>query len=644
MIGLMLRIPPACSAVALLLGCLAFSHAAERPNILWITAEDMSPTLGCYGDDYATTPHLDRFAEQSTRYSHAFATAAVCSPSRACLIHGVAATTQGTHPMRSLLPLPTDMKGLPALLRDAGYYTCNNVKTDYNTASEPEIVEASWDESSATADWRDRADGKPFFSVINLMTSHQSRTMVWPYEQFQSEIQSQLMAGEIHSPAAAPVPPYYPDTPLVRKTIARYYDCVTVMDKQVGQILADLQRDGLADDTIVFFYSDHGSGMPRHKRVLYDSGMRVPLMIRFPDRYKTSAPTEAGGWTDRLVCFADFLPSVLSLAGIQSLPDYVTGQPFLGPLQTTPREYVFGHRDRVDEIIDKARSVRSKRYLYIRNFMPHRGWNQQNAWCDQGAIRADFYALAESGQATAAQAQYLNARRPREELYDCETDPLNLNNLADSPKHQPTLREMQLTLARELVRSNDVGFIPEIELKRIAETKPPMLVWKGVMKAFLRRQLEAASFVGTERFENIAYALDAEDPAVRYWGAVACTACDRLPQDLRAALRDRLDDESLAVRIEAAGALVKHGDREEGYEVLDEILTDFDRSPTVLLYASRTVELLADPSRRELMQSLHDRFKNEPGDMAWFIRFSTTGYLNRLPSQEEDETTSQLSK
>jgi arylsulfatase A-like enzyme len=606
--------------------------AAERPNILWITAEDMSPTLGCYGDRYATTPNLDQLASQSTRYSHAFATAPVCSPSRACLIHGVPATTQGTHPMRSLMPLPESMNGLPAVLRDAGYYTSNNVKTDYNTAAEPTIVEASWNASSPTAHWRGRSDGQPFFSVINLMTSHQSRTMVWPYQQFQTEVQNQLAADQVHSPDTAPVPPYYPDTPLVRKTIARYYDCVTAMDQQVGQILADLKADGLDDRTIVFFFSDHGSGMPRHKRALYDSGMRVPLMIRFPDAYQAFAPTDRGQWSDRLVCFADFLPTVLSLAGVDRLPEYVSGRPFLGPLATEPRRYVFGHRDRVDEILDKSRSVRSKNFLYIRNFMPHRGWNQQNAWCDQADVRGEFYALAESGQATAAQAQYLSPSRPREELYDCVGDPMNLDNLAGSPDHQATLQRMRRVLRRELLDSRDLGFVPEIELKQIAETEPPM-TWVRSETANLSLPLRAADLVGTQRFDAIARTLRHDDPSVRYWGAVACTAADALPSRLKDALKECLSDGSVAVQIEAAGALVKHGRRSVGYAALEKIISDPASDPTELLYAARTVELLADPEPRGLMQSLYDRFEDAPGDMAWFIRFSTTGYLNRLPKQ-----------
>jgi N-sulfoglucosamine sulfohydrolase len=327
-----------------------------QPNIVWITAEDMSLTLGCYGDEYAVTPHLDRLATQSVRYTRAFANAPVCSPARSCLITGCYPTSLGTQHMRSAFPLPEGMRGFPALLRASGYFTTNNVKTDYNTSHAQAIVKASWDESSERAHWRNRDRKRPFFSVFNLMESHQSRTMVWPYERFVQEIQSQLAPEEIHDPDLAPLPPYYPDTPIVRRTVARFYDCVTLMDRRVGEILRQLEEDGLAEETIVFFFSDHGSGLPRHKRALLDSGMHVPLLIRFPEKYRHLATASPGETVDRLVSFVDFAPTLLSLAGIE-IPDEMQGRAFLGEQSGEPREYAFGHRDRVDEAFDLSVAV-----------------------------------------------------------------------------------------------------------------------------------------------------------------------------------------------------------------------------------------------------------------------------------------------
>ena len=253
------------------LGPLLFSVSPNRPNVLWITAEDMSPVLGCYGHPDAITPNLDKFSKQSVRFTHAFASAPVCSPSRSCLIQGSYPTSLGTQQMRSGFPLPAPMKGFPALLRKSGYFTTNNVKTDYNSGNYRDIIASSWNQSSAEAHWHLNPESKkPFFSVFNLMTSHQSRTMVWPYDRFEKEIQSKLSENEIHHPNKINLPPYYPDTPVIRKTVARFHDCVTVMDKEVGEILRQLDEDGMSENTIVFFYSDHGSGMPRHKRALLD--------------------------------------------------------------------------------------------------------------------------------------------------------------------------------------------------------------------------------------------------------------------------------------------------------------------------------------------------------------------------------------
>lgn len=599
----------------------------SSPNILWITAEDMSATLGCYGDSFATTPNIDRLASESCRYTNAFATSPVCSPSRACLINACIAPHTGTHPMRSLFPLPEPMNGFPDLLRHVGYFTSNNVKTDYNTSSEQRIIAASWDRNGSQASWHLRDEGQRFFSIHNLMTSHQSRTMVWPYEQFEQEVQSRLDPSEIHDPMRVPLPPYYPDTPLVRQTLARYYDCVTVMDKEVGEILDRLEADGLSDDTIVFFYSDHGSGMPRHKRALFDSGMHVPLLIRFPEKYRHLAPCKPGETTDRLVSFEDFGPTVLSLAGISELPGFMRGKPFLGSLAGEPRSYVYGHRDRVDEIIDCARSVRSKRYLYIRNYMPHLGYHQPSAWVDQGEVKEDFFALADSGKATEAQWQFLGPTRPREELYDCESDPMNLNNLAESADHQDTLKRFRRVLRQELIASSDLGFVPEIELwRQTAGTTPRQAAAAG--RFDVSGLMDAAELVGSDDFEAIATALADQDPCIRYWAAVACSASESLPVDLANRLREHFSDPSDAVRIEAAGAIAKHLEDSSAFDLLLELTRGSNE--TTILHAARKLELLANPLQREQIQALADRFADAPGDVAWCIRFTTSAYLRRV--------------
>ena len=590
----------------------------------------MSPTLGCYGDTYAATPNIDALAQESTKYNLAFATSPVCSPSRACLINGLIATSQGAHPMRSEFPLPAALDGFPRLLREQGFFTSNNAKTDYNSGAAKRIIDNAWDQCGEQAHWRQRKPSQPFFAIFNLMTSHQSRTMVWPYAQFKSEVQSKLAIDQRHDPAMAPIPPYYPDTPLVRKTVARFYDCVSVMDAEVGEILKQLSEDGLADNTIVFFYSDHGSGMPRHKRALFDSGMHVPLMVRFPRQYAAMRPTAPGETTDRIVCFEDFAPTVLSLTGFASLPGHMQGKPFLGKLDDSKRKVVHGHRDRVDEIVDLSRSVRDERFLYIRNFMPHLGWNQQSAWIDQGEIRQDFYAAAKAGNMTPAQRQYLGGSRPIEELYDCVEDPMNLNNLAGGTQFEAKLSEMRTAMQDYIAKSTDLGFVPEVELHRITKATTPMQ-WAAENAAYLQTAQRAAMAVGSDDSNAIMPWMTHENASARYWACVACSAVKTLDPDLVLALEKQLNDTSLAVQIEAANALARHAHQNKSYAKLVDLLQHDDT--TVLIHAARTVELLADPVHRGPMQALFDKYENAEGDMAWFIRFTTTGYLSRLEAE-----------
>ncbi len=619
------------------------THAApDRPNILWITAEDMSPTLGCYGDSYAHTPNLDAFARESVRYTRAFATAPVCSPSRSTLITGCYAPSLGTQNMRSAFPIPDDMRGFPALLRGAGYYASNNVKTDYNNANWREIIAASWDESSAKAHWRGRTDkGRPFFCVFNLMTSHQSRTMVWPRERFFAEVQSRLAPDEIHDPAKAPLPPYYVDTPVVRRTVARFYDCVTVMDNEVGAILKQLEQDGLAEDTIVFFYSDHGSGMPRHKRALLDSGMHVPLMTRFPENYRHLAPAGPGATIDRLVSFVDFGPTALSLAGIKPSGD-MQGVPFLGTHAGAPRSHVFGHRDRVDEVSDLARSVRGPRFLYIRNYMPHLGYNQPTAWPDLGEIRHEFYRLTDRARMTDAQWRFAGPRRPVEELYDCANDPLNLTNLAASPEHRARLEQMRKTLAGHLASTRDVGFLPESEAWRRFGGTPAWQAARNDENA-LRKRRAAAGSVGFGGESVFLRNLSDTDPATRYWGALGLAAGDKISTKAHRRLVSALADDSAAVRVEAANALARHGGLDAALPTLVQELSNPDLN--VVLHAARTVQLLGAPAKAavsEMKKTLARAEKIRPPDtpptvvqsgeqdLAMFVAFAAKAFVTDL--------------
>jgi len=606
-----------------------------RPNILWITAEDMSPTLGCYGDKYATTPNIDHLAKQSTRYDNAFAASPVCSPSRSTLITGMYNVSTGTHQMRSGFPLPTGVKGFPSYLRDTGYFTTNNVKTDYNTSDSERLIAESWNESSADAHWRNPARKKdqPFFSVFNLMTSHQSRTMVWPYAAFEKHVQSKLSPGEIHDPKNAPVPPYYADTPLVRKSIARYYDCVTAMDKEVGGILAQLKEDGLADDTIVFFYSDHGSGMPRHKRLLHDSGMKVAMLVHFPEKWQHLRPTEPGKATDRLVSFVDFAPTVLQLTE-QNIPAYMQGSPFLAS-DAPERKIVYGTRDRVDEVFDCARSVRDKRWLYIRNHRPDLGWGQPSVFSDLGEIRASILGNAK----TPAQKHFTSQARQAEELYDCQADPNNVTNLVNSgtPKVKEALKKMRTEYKRVRGEIRDLGAIPESEMRLwIDQESAPMrdiVLGKTDQFPDLKAAWKGADYVGIRRSDNQEYAeecfeiLESHPPEQRYW-AMATMRTTAIV--IRGRLEEYLDDTSPAVRIDLAWWLARGGGSEAALARLAKDLEHEDWA--VALQACRAIELLGEDaiSLKPTMRALYDRTRHAPGDNNFFIAFSSGAYLDKL--------------
>jgi len=617
------------------------TEAEDRPSILWITAEDMSATLGCYGDEYANTPNIDAFAKESVRYTHAFATAPVCSPSRSCLITGCYAPSLGTQQMRSAFPIPKSMKGFPSLLKNEGYYTSNNVKTDYNNANWRDIIRNSWNESSGTAHFSQRDGDGHFFSIFNLMTSHQSRTMVWPYEKFVADVQSKLSPGEIHDPKKAPLPPYYVDTPVVRKTVARFYDCVTAMDKEVGAILEQLQKDGQAENTIVFFYSDHGSGMPRHKRALLDSGMHVPLMIRFPQKWAHLAPGKPGTTLDRMVSFVDFAPTVLSLVGID-VPKEMQGVPFLGKQAGPVRTKVYGHRDRVDEVRDLSRSVRNRRFLYIRNYMPHLGYNQHTGWPDLGEIRHEFYRNTNQQKMSAAQWQFAGPTRPREELYDCQKDPLNLKNLATDPKHKKTLANLRRALQKHQSENHDFGFVPESEAwKMIGDSTPWEIGKQGNRRLALVRA--AAAKVGMNDEGAFLKNLKSKNASVRYWGAIGLVARDSLSKTAIAELKNALRDKSTAVKIEAANALARKVGINEGLPTLVRLLQHKDMN--TVLHACRTVETLGDeaksavPAMKELLKRCHKiRPPETPPtvvssgeqDLAMFSTLSIGGFLNRV--------------
>ncbi|HXW04356.1 MAG TPA: sulfatase-like hydrolase/transferase [Vicinamibacterales bacterium] len=436
--------------------------AAVRPNILWISNEDMSPRLGSYGDRLARTPALDRLARESIRFTRAFTTAPVCAPSRAAIITGMYQNAIGAQHMRTtedtvpelpgpyLAVPPFYVKAFPEYLRAAGYFTSNRSKTDYQFG----VPFTIWDDLGAQAHWRNRPDrSRPFFSVFNLEVTHESR--IFP--------SSPARKGKplVTDPASVQVPPYYPDTPLVRQELARVYDNIADMDAQVAEILAQLEADGLADQTIVFYWSDHGDGMPRAKRSLYDSGLHVPLMIRWPAALKPAFTP--GTTSDQLVSFVDLAPTVLALAGLE-VPGHIQGRVLVGPHAVPAPEYVYGARDRMDIEYDMMRSARDARFLYIRNFVPELPYAGLIPYRNQSDIMQELLRLQAEGRLNGPPALWLRTSRPVEELYDTIADPHQINDLAKDPAHRAPLERLRAAVADWMRRIGDQGLINEPEM------------------------------------------------------------------------------------------------------------------------------------------------------------------------------------
>jgi uncharacterized sulfatase len=603
--------------------------ASGRPNILWITAEDMNLQLGCYGDAYAVTPNLDRLAAEGVRYTHAFATAPVCSPARSCLVTGLYATTLGTQNLRSRFPVPDAVPGFPALLRAAGYYCSNSVKTDYNTSREPEIIAASWDDCSAKAHWRGRRPGQPFFAVFNSMDTHQSRT----FESHDPEVAKRLAPAERHDPAKAAVPPYYPDTPEVRRTIARFHDGVTLMDRDhAGRLLRELKEDGLEEETVVFFFGDNGMGLPRGKRTLYDSGLRVPLIARFPARHRAWAPAAPGGTSDRLVSFVDFAPTVLGLAGVAA-PPLMQGTAFLGPAAGPPRDAVFGARDRVDEAFDLSRSVREARWLYIRNYMPHLSGAQPERYSDQAGMRREIVRLAAEGKLGDGPMTYAGPRKPLEELYDAEADPHQVRNLAGDPGHATVLERMRGRLRSWILETRDLGFLTESEMARRTAGAPPFLMARWPDAYPLEKVLDAADLVGRPAaLERQVELLRDADPAVRFWAVTGLRAAGPEGAREHEALSATLHDATPCVRIETAALLAGQPEthRDAALDLLARELGSGDRDAA--LRAARALQSLGAHARpaRPAMEAALAGLRDRKDDPAMFARFALEEALERL--------------
>jgi N-sulfoglucosamine sulfohydrolase len=468
--GAMRRLIVAFLAVAALLGA---APRPARPNIVVIMFDDLSPRIGAYGDKLARTPNLDAFAKEAVRYTNAFTTSPVCAPSRAALFSGMHQNAIGAQHMRTkgiaglkgggpieyeAVP-PPRVKWFPELLRRAGYYTINVGKTDYQIG-DPFTI---WDVDAPQADWRQRPKDKPFLAFINLHHTHES--YLWPEDRKSDNPLVNLVTERnrrefadkprFTDPAKVVVPPYLPDTPAVRADLARLYDNIAFDEANVGRIMAALREDGVLDDTIVIIASDHGDGLPRMKRAIHDAGLRVPLMIRFPDGMGAAEP--------RLVSFVDLAPTILSLAGVEA-PAHMHGRPFAGPKKAAPRDYAFAAADRFDQMPERARTVIDGRFQYVRNFMPEVAHLRPLPFRDALPTMQEMWRLSKAGQLSPTMAQYFAAPRATEELYDLQADPHTVRNVASDPAYRSHILRLRRAFDGWQRRVPDLGALPEREM------------------------------------------------------------------------------------------------------------------------------------------------------------------------------------
>jgi len=497
--------------VGIALGCLiAFISAgasasesrAPRLNILLLVAEDLSSHLGSFGDAVARTPRLDALASEGVRFGRVFTTAPVCAPSRAALITGVHQNALGAQHMRTVdapgggyrsVP-PPEIKAFPELLRAAGYYTFTDDKLDYQfsgplAGSGPFTIWDAEGRAGAKTRWQGRAPGQPFFGLINFEVTHESGTFAplgaWPHSPMHLVMQLVRAFTFGFEPAAlAPdprsvvLPPYYPDVSSVRTELARHYGNIRFMDREVGEILDALEREGLAGDTIVIWTSDHGDGLPRAKRDLFDSGLHVPMIVRWPEG-RRPADLAVGVFDERLVSFVDLAPAILALAGLAK-PAWMHGQDFLDA-RIPARPYVFAARDRMDEVVDRQRAVRDARFKYIRSDHPELPGGHPLAFRDNQQMTRDLRAMFEAGRLDAVQARWFEPTG-EERLFDTESDPFEIHDLAGDPAFARELARMRAALdgflswMGDLEESDEQTMIARIQCDgRACVTPPPTL-------------------------------------------------------------------------------------------------------------------------------------------------------------------------
>jgi N-sulfoglucosamine sulfohydrolase len=584
--------------------------AQDRPNILWIVAEDISPFFGVYGNPDADTPHIDAYAKGSHVFLNAWTTAPICAPSRSALATGMYATSLGTQNLRSDVPRPNSIKPLPQIFKENGYWTALRGKTDYNF--DPAGLFDYWETDEAP--WRQNNTGKPFFAFMNLGSTHEgSGNMA---ERADPALE-RLAKDRFHDPKKVSLPPYFPDTPEMRRIWARYHDLISVWDQDVHAVLERLEADGKADDTIVFLMADHGLGLPRYKRWLYKTGLHVPLIIHIPEKFRAFSPGgKMGTQEDGPVSYIDLPPTALTLAGI-TVPDNFHGSTILkkNADSTKHRDFVFGARDRADDMYDLSRSVYDGRYLYIRHYMPHLPPIQEGfIFSPQHKESLMELHRVHNAKADTKISQRLWSPRPYEELYDLKNDPQELENIATDPKLSEKKDQLASVLLDWILRTRDSAFLTEPEMHRRAQAAKltPYEMMQDAKLFPLEAILNIANMASKMQGDGLEF-YTSQDPAIRYWALMAGIMAERNDERARTIYRIALKDPNPIVRTTAAEALGRISEPALAIPVFRELLKEPE--PNLGLFVARAIAVSledARPLENEIRQK-RDGYLAPPG-------------------------------
>lgn len=557
--------------------------SSEKPNILWIVAEDISPNFGCYIKKDAYTPFMDKLASKSLLYKRAYSTAPICSPSRSCLASGMFATSLGSQNLRSEVKLPDSIKPLAKVFRENGYWTALRNKTDYNFS--PDGLFNYW--NSSTEPWKKCPPDKPFFAFLNLGSTHEGSGNV---PEKANQVHERLDKNLRKDPSKVDLPPYFPDTPEMRRIWARYLDLITIFDSEVQGVIEQLNKDGFGENTIVFIMSDHGMGLPRYKRWLYLTGLHVPLIIHIPEKFKHLSPYgSTSKEIDEITSYVNLPATALNLAGIK-VPKNFQGVPILGKNAVTEHKYVFGAKDRADDMYDLSRSVFDGRYLYIRHYLPHLIPMQE------GYIMSDVYKESHielhrvhNAGKDSEQSKKLWSARPFEELYDIQNDPQELNNIAEKPELKDIKNQLAARLKQWSIETRDSGFLTESDMHRRANenglTPYEMLQNKNLYPiGKIMEAADKASKPGISQSERIKMFED-QDPSVRYWAVQSQIINGYKNSPAFELFKKALQDKNPTVRATAAEGIAKAGKPELAIPVFKELLTH--NEPNLALYVAR---------------------------------------------------------